>query len=128
MPLIIDSNRFIDLCTDRPGVKDMLESTDRVFLPFVVIAEIRVGFELNPRLEWQTRSLLAFTSRQGVSVAHSTDETCRHYAALFARLRRAGTPIPTNDIWLAALALEHRATIYSADTHFNHLPEISRIP
>ena len=58
---------------------------------------------------------------------HSSDATAHHYASIFAQLRRKGTPIPTNDIWIAALALEHNLILYSRDAHFDKIPSVPRV-
>jgi tRNA(fMet)-specific endonuclease VapC len=53
-------------------------------------------------------------------------ETAEHYARLFVQLKRAGTPIPDNDLWIAALALEHDLTLVTRDLHFQHIPQLLR--
>ena len=55
------------------------------------------------------------------------EDTIRHYAQLFVQLRRPGTPIPVNDLWIAALVLEHGFDLYSRDGHFDHLPQLPRV-
>jgi predicted nucleic acid-binding protein len=54
-------------------------------------------------------------------------ETTRQYANIFRQLRYAGTPIPTNDIWIAALVIQHELALYSRDAHFDSLPQLRRI-
>jgi len=54
-------------------------------------------------------------------------ETARHYAEVNQNLRRRGTPIPTNDIWIAALALQHDLTLDTRDKHFQHVPGLKLI-
>jgi tRNA(fMet)-specific endonuclease VapC len=74
------------------------------------------------------RILGELLQQPGVRVAHSSDATAHHYAALYARLRKAGTPIPTNDLWIAALAIEHSLILYTRDVHFDRIPSIPRLP
>lgn len=64
---------------------------------------------------------------QGVRVLFADDQTTRHYAALFRQLRRQGTPIPTNDIWLAAIVLQHNLVLHDRDRHFDCLPQLVRV-
>ena len=52
-------------------------------------------------------------------------DTTRHYAYLFRQLSAAGTPTPTNDLWIASLVVQHSLILYSRDAHFNALPQIS---
>ncbi len=127
MRLLIDSNRFIDFCSGDPEVVSRLESAVQVIVPFVVLAEIRVGSLLFKRGLDQARVLTEFLQQPGVRTVHSTDATTHHCAALYVYLRKQGTPIPTNDIWIAALALEHSLIVYTRDTHFDHLPQIPKI-
>lgn len=127
MRLLLDSNRFIDYCAGDEEVTAKLETATAVCIPFIVVAEIRAGSLLTRRGLSQVRALNAMVLQPGVSVAHSTDTTCHHYAALYARLRNNGTPIPSNDLWIAALAIELGLVLYSRDAHFDHFPEIPRI-
>ncbi len=127
MKILIDSNRFLDFCEGQPDVVDVFEQADLLVIPFVVLAEIRVGGLTVKRGEAQVRILHELVQQPGVRVAHSTDTTAHHYASLYARLRKAGTPIPTNDLWIAALAIEHSLVFYSRDAHFDLIPTIPRI-
>ena len=54
------------------------------------------------------------------------EQTTHHYAAVFRQLRQQGTPIPTNDVWIAALVIQHGLVLSSRDAHFDHLPQILR--
>ena len=127
MRILIDSNRFIDFCAGDPAAVDAFEQAALLVVPFIVLAEIRVGAQSIKRGDAQARVLGELLQQPGVRVAHSTDATAHHYAALYARLKKAGTPIPTNDIWIAALAIEHSLVLYTRDTHFDHLPAIPRL-
>ncbi len=127
MRILIDANRFIDFCADEHGVVDAFEQAALLVIPFVVLAEIRAGAAVMKRGDAQVRVLNQLLQQSGVRVAHSTDTTAHHYAAVYARLRKAGTPIPTNDIWIAAIAIEHSLVLYSRDAHFDLIPSIPRI-
>jgi predicted nucleic acid-binding protein len=125
--ILIDSNRFIDFCAGEMKVVDAFEQAALVVVPFLVLAEIRVGAHSIKRGDAQVRILGELLQQPGVRVVHSSDSTTHHYAALYARLRKAGTPIPTNDLWIAALAIEHSLVLYSRDTHFDLIPSIPRL-
>jgi tRNA(fMet)-specific endonuclease VapC len=125
--ILIDSNRFIDFCAGEPEVVDAFEQAALVVVPFIVLAEIRVGAQSIKRGDAQVRVLGELLQQPGVRVAHSSDATTHHYAALYSRLRKAGTPIPTNDLWIAALAIEHSLVLYSRDAHFDRFPSIPRL-
>lgn len=127
MRVLIDSSRFIDFCAGEEPVIETFERASLLVIPFVVLAEIRAGAQLARRGESQIRVLSELLNQPGVRTVHSTDGTAHHYAAIFAQLRRKGTPIPTNDIWIAALAIEHNLVLYSRDAHFDHIPSVARI-
>lgn len=58
---------------------------------------------------------------------HTDDATAHHYAVIWEQLRRQGTPIPVNDMWIAALVLQHDIRLYDRDAHFDHLPQVKRV-
>ena len=66
-----------------------------------------------------------FLANRRVELLLPDAETTEHYARLFAQLRRQGTAIPTNDLWIAALAVQHGLTLCTGDAHFRHLPQLS---
>ncbi len=106
---------------------DTFERAALLVIPFIVLAEIGVGAQLTKRGDAQIRVLNALLNEQGVRDVHSTRVTSHHYAAIYAKLRRKGTLIPTNDIWIAALALEHGLILYTRDAHFQHIPSVPRL-
>ncbi|MBV8531935.1 MAG: PIN domain-containing protein [Candidatus Eremiobacteraeota bacterium] len=59
--------------------------------------------------------------------AYADDQTTHHYAAIFRQLRKQGTPIPENDMWIAALVLQHNLILHTRDRHFDHLPQLARV-
>lgn len=127
MRILIDSNRFIDFCAGDAEVTEIFERAVLLAIPFVVLAELRAGAAVLKRGDAQLRVLNELLQQPGVRTVHSTDTTAHHYAAIYARLRRAGTPIPINDIWIAALAVEHSFLLYSRDAHFDLVPSIPRL-
>jgi predicted nucleic acid-binding protein len=128
MRLLIDSNRFIDFCAGDEQVVSTFESVPLLYIPFVVLAEIRAGGRVTKRGENQVRILQQLINQPGVRTVHSTDATTHHYAQLYASLKKSGNPIPTNDIWIAALAIEHDLILYSRDSHFERIPSLPHLP
>ena len=124
MNIAIDTNRYRDFCANDPVAIDRFQTADRIFLPFVTLAELRAGFLCGTRARENDRTLVRFLNNPRVSVLHATEHTTRYYAQLFYQLRRQGTPIPTNDMWIAALTLEHDLVLFSRDSHFEHLPQL----
>jgi tRNA(fMet)-specific endonuclease VapC len=123
----IDTHRYVDLCKGVAETVEILETADVVVLPFVVLAELRAGFLLGRRQVENERSLHALLLKEGVEVFYADDQTTHHYASVYRQLRKQGTPIPTNDMWLAALVLQHNLALHARDRHFDHLPQLVRI-
>lgn len=127
MRLAIDTNRYRDLCDGKVEVVERLETAETIFVPFVVIAELRAGFAVGKKGAANERMLHRFLAQPGIEILHSTDATTRSYAALYRQLRAQGTPIPTNDLWIAALVVEHDLALYSRDAHFGVLPQLNLV-
>lgn len=127
MRLALDTNRYTDLCRGAAEVVSLVEHAEAVFLPFIVLGELRAGFLLGTRGAENENLLRRFLMKSGVAVLLADDQTTHHYAALFRQLRRQGTPIPTNDIWTAALVLQHGLVLCDRDGHFDYLPQIPRV-
>jgi len=127
MKLLLDTNRYIDFWNGDPLAVSVITSADAIFLPFVVLAELRGGFRHGTRERENEKGLQIFLSKTTVSILWADEATTLMYATIFAQLRRQGTPIPTNNIWIASLALQHGLTLYARDSHFNHLPQLMRI-
>ncbi len=127
MKLVLDTNRYVDFCKGEPKTVSALEQAGSVHLPFVVLGELRAGFRVGRRGAENERGLREFLMRGGVRPLYADDQTTHHYAAVYAQLRNQGTPIPTNDMWIAALALQHNLVLCARDAHFEQLPQLARI-
>ena len=127
MRVAVDTNRYVDLCRGVSETVALLEEADAVVVPFVVLGELRAGFALGRRPPENERVLRRFLLKEGVRVVFADGQTTHHYASVFRQLRKQGTPIPTNDMWLAALVLQHDLVLHARDRHFDHLPQIVRV-
>jgi predicted nucleic acid-binding protein len=72
-------------------------------------------------------SLTLFLNSDRVRVLYADENTTHHFASVFSQLRLLGKPIPTNDLWIAALAVQHDLILCSRDHHFDNLPQIARV-
>jgi tRNA(fMet)-specific endonuclease VapC len=123
----LDTNRYVDPCKGVEETVGLLEEAEAVLLPFVVVGELRAGFAHGRRQAENERTLRRFLLKDGVRVLYADDQTTHHYAAVFRQLRRQGTPIPTNDMWLASLVLQHNLVLHARDRHFDPLPQLVRV-
>lgn len=95
--------------------------------PFVVVAELRAGFRSGTISRRNEATLVRFLANERVEVLYADAQTTHAYAEIYSMLRRNGTPIPTNDLWIAALAVQHSLPLCSRDAHFEKVPQIARI-
>jgi tRNA(fMet)-specific endonuclease VapC len=96
-------------------------------VPAIALGELRTGFLLGGRQRRNELELDAFLDNPVVQVLTVDSETSRHYAEIVADLRKAGTPIPTNDIWIAATAARNGATVLTCDGHFEHVRRVGSV-
>jgi tRNA(fMet)-specific endonuclease VapC len=127
MRLALDTNRYVDLCKGVEPTVALVGAADAILVPFVVVAELRAGFAFGRRLADNERVLRRFLQKDGVHVLFADDQTTFHYAAVYRDLRRQGTPIPTNDMWVAALVLQHNLVLHARDRHFDAIAQIARV-
>ena len=125
--IAVDTNRYRDFVEGLADVVSVFRTAPRIVLPFVVVAELRAGFAVGLRGRENQRVFEEFLHRRRVEVSLPTMETTRHYATLFRQLREACTPIPVNDLWIAALVVQHDLVLYSRDAHFDLLPQLPRV-
>ncbi len=124
--LALDTNRYTDLCRGDRSVVQAVETAPEIWLPFVVLGELRAGFAVGSQGPRNEAVLRRFLLKPGVGVLYADDQTTHHYAALYRQLRKQGTPIPTNDMWIAALVLQHSLILLARDVHFDALPQLIR--
>ena len=122
----LDTNRLTDLFQGDAELADRLGECDEVWIPLIVLAEMKAGF-LGGSQQYRNETLLrTFLGKPTVGILLPARETAEHYARLFVQLKRAGTPIPDNDLWIAALVLEHDLQLITRDRHFEWVPQLLR--
>jgi len=120
--LCVDTSAYSRLMRGTPALQSRLEEADAVFLPATVMGELYAGFERGTRRDQNVRELRSFLAQPGVSALSIDDNTAERYGRLVQILRQQGTPIPTNDIWVAAATLETGGRLVSYDAHLQHVP------
>jgi tRNA(fMet)-specific endonuclease VapC len=127
MRLALDTNRYTDLCRGDRSVMEAVEMADEVWLPFVVVGELRAGFAVGSQGPRNEAVLRRFLLKPGVGILYAGEQTTHHYANVYRQLRKQGTPIPTNDMWIAALVLQYSLVLFARNAHFDALPQVIRI-
>ena len=118
----VDTSAYSQLMRGREALRVRLEEADTVYVPATVLGELYAGFEMGSRLRDHAAELHEFLQQPGVSVVHTGENVAERYGKLVQQLRAQGTPIPTNDIWIAAAALETGSRLLGYDAHFEHVP------
>lgn len=117
---LLDTNIVIALFRDDISVRERLIAAESVHIPVVVVAELWYGALGSRQSEENLDRLQRFVS--GISVVSIDAVTARHYAEIKMQLRLGGTPIPENDVWIAAIARQHSLILVSRDKHFSMIP------
>lgn len=118
----IDTNIVIDVFRGRKEVADEITTFEKVYAPIPVLGELYLGVEKSSRKAHHLTQIEVLLSLS--EVVHTSNETAKTYGKIKALLKKKGTPIPENDIWIAALAIEHDLPLITRDKHFTHLPEL----
>lgn len=99
-------------------------SEHELVVPLVVIGELRAGFAAGNQTQANEKLLQRFLDASNVQTLTISDKTTRLYGHIFGRLKAAGTPMNTNDIWIAALTLEHDCLLLTLDSDFSRVPDL----
>lgn len=121
---LLDTSAYSAFMRRDPDVVQLFESAENLYLNPVVLAEVRAGFLLGTRREKNERALREFLQSSRVTVLPIDDETADRWAIIAVSLRKAGTPISSNDIWIAASAMQHGLPILTSDTDFQKIPQV----
>lgn len=117
--MILDTNAVSAISLKNSDILAVLQRQPALFVPVIVVGEYRFGISGSRKQRETTAWFDAFL--QMVQVLHVTEDTAERYADLCRALKEAGTPIPQNDVWIAAIALQHGLPLLTRDGHFNRV-------
>jgi predicted nucleic acid-binding protein len=123
--LILDTNALSAAADREPAALKVVASAEHIAVPVVVLGEFRLGIaQSRHRADYEAwlREWMG-----AVMVLDIDEETTRHYATIGLELKRMGKPIPTNDLWIAALCRQHALPVVSRDRHFDLVAGIQRV-
>jgi tRNA(fMet)-specific endonuclease VapC len=126
MNIALDTNAYSDFMRGNPARVQVVRTATRIHLPLFVLAELRAGFGAGTQQSTNASSLQRFLNSPRVSVLSPDEATTHHYARIWLQLRQQGVAIPTHDLWIAALALQHGLVLCTSDAHFQHIPQLPR--
>ena len=127
MRVVLDTNGYSAIARGSRALATLLESVDGIIVPAVVVGELMYGFLKGTRCAENEAGLNQFLEQSGVSFQPVTRGIAERYGYVKAALKTRGTPIPENDIWIAATALETGCRLLSYDGHFDKVGGLVRI-
>lgn len=119
--LVLDTSAYSHFRSGNPDVLERIVRADRVVVPVVVAGELEAAFANGRRAEDNRRMLEEFLAEPFVRLLDVTAKTARVYGEVFTKLRRAGTPIPINDVWIAASTIECHGHLLTFDSDFTRV-------
>jgi len=123
----LDTSAYSNFRRGNEDLAELLDRAELVGVSTIALGELRTGFLLGGRRRRNEAELDAFLENPAVEVLQVDPETSRHYAEIVAELRKAGTPLPTNDIWIAAAAARNATTVLTCDAHFKRVSRVGSI-
>lgn len=121
MRFCLDTSAYSHFKRGDPQVVELIDRADWIGVPVIVLGELAVGFRHGTRRDVNQAELDRFLDHRSVDVLPVSEDVVEFYADIVLDLKKAGTPIPANDIWIAALAARHGATVLTYDAHFGSI-------
>ncbi|MCY3881156.1 MAG: type II toxin-antitoxin system VapC family toxin [Dehalococcoidia bacterium] len=125
MKILLDANAYRLSVEGDPQVSELVRGAEEVILSVIVLGELLYGFRWGTHFEANMERLQSFLQAPHTSVVEVGPATSDRYGRIASALRAKGRPIPTNDIWIAAHAMETGADLVSADSHFEHVDDLA---
>ncbi|GAB5558440.1 MAG: hypothetical protein SynsKO_00870 [Synoicihabitans sp.] len=119
--ITLDTNAYSAYMRGDERVLEALAAADQVMVPVFVVGELHYGFRGGNRLRENLDELCRFLAKPTVRIWLATEETPQIYGEVQDRLKRAGTPIPVNDIWIASACIETGSRLVTFDQHFRSI-------
>lgn len=122
--IVLDTNAYSALIEGDKEVEAVLNQANQIYLPFIVIGELYYGFKKGSKEVRNREILSAFEAMPTVEHLYPNSETLEIYSDIFLELKNNGTPIPTNDVWIAACTIETGSVLITFDKHFLNVSKI----
>ena len=124
MNFVLDTSAYSQFNRGDDRLLKWFDQDNEIAVPVIVVGELRAGFSLGNRKAVNEALLQKFLDSPNVSIVSITDRTTSLFAEIYSKLRKNGTPIGTNDIWIAAITLELDSMLLTLDTDFNYVPDL----
>jgi tRNA(fMet)-specific endonuclease VapC len=124
--ILVDTNAYTRLLTGQEDVLDVIGTAETVYMSIFVLGELYAGFAGGTKERGNKDTLNRFLLKPSVKILNATSETAEVFGMVKQDLKRAGTPLPINDVWIAAHALETGSTLITYDSHFKNIAGLRR--
>lgn len=121
---MMDTSAYVAAMRGHAGIQESLRYADEITVCPVMLGELQAGFMKGSARKKNVETLARFLDSPRVRMVAIDDTTAEMYAAIYDSLRRAGTPVPTNDLWLAASAMQHGLKVLTTDGHYGLIAQI----
>lgn len=118
---IIDTSAYSALNRDQHNLERFINPDNEIFVPLIVVAKLRAGFKFGNREQANESLLSDMLNAPNTTILKLSEKTTEHYAAIYSQLRQIGKPLGTNDLWIAALCLEHELPLLTLDADFEQI-------
>lgn len=121
MKILLDTSAYVGFKRGAGEIVDIIVRSESILLSPIVLGELMFGFRNGTKYKKNMAELNEFISHKSVSLLRISDITSDRYARIALQLKQQGTPIPTNDIWIAAQTVETGAELITSDGHFKKI-------
>lgn len=121
MKILLDTNAYVGFKLNLEQVVNMVATAEHIYFSPIVLGELMFGFRNGSRFRENMEDLNEFMQHEVVELVQIGDLTADRYSRIASFLKRQGTPIPTNDIWIAAQTIEYGAELITSDKHFENI-------
>ncbi|NLD38706.1 MAG: type II toxin-antitoxin system VapC family toxin [Desulfatiglans sp.] len=121
MKILLDTSAYVAFKLNNEEIVEVITNSDEIVFSPIVMGELLYGFRNGAKFKQNMDELNQFLSHEIVEILKIGDITSDRYSRIAQQLKSNGTPIPTNDIWIAAQAMEHGAELITCDNHFNRI-------
>ena len=122
--ILLDTNAYTAFKRNQNEAVAILKNVDIIAINSIIIGELLGGFALGNKTERNRYELNQFLESTRVQILPVDTETSEYYAMIYSQLRRKGKPIPTNDIWIAATAMQHNLVLFTYDSDFQNIDNL----
>lgn len=122
--VVLDTCAYSAMGKGHRGIMEQVRNSEQIIISPIVLGEVKLGYLGGHRRNENERNLVQFLSNRRVTVPKVDEETAGYFAEILHGLRRAGRPIPINDVWICASAMQHGARVVTTDKHFLQVPQV----